>query len=280
MTVRKRPWTRLLLPSFAHGNFVFASDFSQGLITPTMLRTSYALLLVLGLLLLNTDVFAQAQDPNKDPDKDEFIEVSEEPRPLQDIQRLVEYPAEAQRKNIEGRVTVTALINESGQVTKVEVDKSDDPLLTEAAIQAMKRARFSPAMQGKKPIKVWYTQTILFKLNGSRSVDELPRLQTSGAVGEVSGQLPKGSTATKGKAAVLIGKAPALPINIAGATTMELEITVGMYGDVLNVQPVDPAHKAAFTAEAEKIVRALKFLPGEIDNQARMTRTRITFKLK
>jgi TonB family protein len=171
-------------------------------------------------------------------------------------------------------VTVTALINESGQVTKVEVDKSDDPLLTEAAIQAMKRARFTPAMQGKKPIKVWYTQTIIFKLNGVRSVDELPRLHAPTKAADVP--VPTRPT----KSAVLIGKAPALPINIAGATTMELEITVGMYGDVLNVQPVDAAHKAAFTAEAEKIVRALKFLPGEIDNQARMTRTRITFKLK
>lgn len=100
-----------------------------------------------------------------DPDKDEWIEVSEEPKPVQDIQKLVVYPANAQRTNIEGTVTVSALVGEDGKVKKVEVEKSDHPWLDQAAIDAMMKARFTPAKQGDKAVKVWYTQTIRFKLN-------------------------------------------------------------------------------------------------------------------
>jgi periplasmic protein TonB len=100
-----------------------------------------------------------------DPNKDEWIEVSEEPKAIQDIQKLVVYPANAQRTNIEGKVTVSALIGEDGKVKKVEVEKSDHPWLDQAAVDAMMKARFTPAKQGDKAVKVWYTQTILFKLN-------------------------------------------------------------------------------------------------------------------
>lgn len=100
-----------------------------------------------------------------DPNKDEWIEVSEEPKAIQDIQKLVVYPANAQRTNIEGKVTVSALIGEDGRVKKVEVEKSDHPWLDQAAVDAMMKARFTPAKQGDKAVKVWYTQTILFKLN-------------------------------------------------------------------------------------------------------------------
>jgi periplasmic protein TonB len=100
-----------------------------------------------------------------DPNKDDFIDVSEEPKPVQDIQKLVVYPPNAQRTNIEGKVVVSALVGEDGKVKKVEVEKSDHPWLDQAAIEAMMKARFTPAKQGDKAVKVWYTQTIIFKLN-------------------------------------------------------------------------------------------------------------------
>jgi protein TonB len=100
-----------------------------------------------------------------DPSKDDFIDVSEEPKPVQDIQKLVVYPPNAQRTNIEGKVVVSALVGEDGRVKKVEVEKSDHPWLDQAAIEAMMKARFTPAKQGDKAVKVWYTQTIIFKLN-------------------------------------------------------------------------------------------------------------------
>jgi periplasmic protein TonB len=103
-----------------------------------------------------------------DPNKDDWIEVSEEPKPVMDIQKLVVYPDFAKRTGIEGKVTVSALIGEDGRVKKVEVEKSDNNWLEEAAKEAMMKARFTPARQGDKPVKVWYTQTIQFKLNAGQ----------------------------------------------------------------------------------------------------------------
>ena len=82
-----------------------------------------------------------------------------------DIQKLVVYPANAQRTNIEGTVVVSALIVVDGKVRKVEVEKSDHPWLEQAAIEAMQKARFTPAKQGDKAVQIWITYPIRFKLN-------------------------------------------------------------------------------------------------------------------
>jgi periplasmic protein TonB len=99
------------------------------------------------------------------PDKTIWIEYSEEPLPIQDIQSLVEYPLNAKRTNIEGKVMLSALIGEDGRVISVDVEHSDHPWLRQAAVEAMMKARFTPAKQGTEAVKSWYTQTIIFKLN-------------------------------------------------------------------------------------------------------------------
>lgn len=104
-----------------------------------------------------------------EPSKDEFIEVDEEPRPLVDIQRLVVYPPEASRAGIQGSVVVSALIGTDGLVSKVDIEKPDHESLNDAAVSAMKQARFSPAKFRGKSVQVWYTQKILFRLNDNSS---------------------------------------------------------------------------------------------------------------
>jgi protein TonB len=99
-----------------------------------------------------------------DPSPDEFIDVSEEPEPIQPIEKLIQYPEVARRSGLEGKVTVQALIGKDGTVEKVEVLKSDYDLFKDAAIDAMKRAKFTPARQNGTPLKIWITRTINFKL--------------------------------------------------------------------------------------------------------------------
>jgi periplasmic protein TonB len=107
----------------------------------------------------------QASQSSIVPDKTVWIDVSEEPRPIQDVQKIVIYPMNAQRTGIEGSVTLSALIGEDGRVLQVDIDKHAHPWLDQAAVEAMMKMRFTPALQGKEPVKVWYTQTIQFKLN-------------------------------------------------------------------------------------------------------------------
>ena len=97
--------------------------------------------------------------------KDEFIEVTEEPKPLQNIQSLVVYPEKAKKSGKEGKVTFSALIGTDGKVEKVTIDKSDNKIFDQAVIDAVKNAEFKPALGGdKKPVRIWYTNTITFKI--------------------------------------------------------------------------------------------------------------------
>src|SRR5688572_28877902 len=60
------------------------------------------------------------------PSADEFVSVEVEPYPIQDIQSLLEYPEEAKKSGLEGKVILSALIDTNGKVIKVEVDRSDN----------------------------------------------------------------------------------------------------------------------------------------------------------
>jgi periplasmic protein TonB len=110
----------------------------------------------------NLDIKAPVED--KDPSPDDFIDVSEEPHEVQPIEKLIQYPEVARRSGLEGTVTVQALINTDGTVAKVEVLKSDYDLFKDAAVDAMKKAKFTPARQNGTPLKIWITRKIIFKL--------------------------------------------------------------------------------------------------------------------
>lgn len=99
------------------------------------------------------------------PSKDEFIDVQVEPKPVQNIQSLVEYPEVAKRSGVEGKVTASVLIAKDGHVEKVEIEKSDNEIFNQAAITALKKARFTPAIQNGNPVPVWWTVPIVFRLS-------------------------------------------------------------------------------------------------------------------
>jgi TonB family protein len=98
------------------------------------------------------------------PSVDEFVSVEVEPYPITDIQSLVEYPEKAKKAGLEGKVILSALIDTNGKVIKVEVDRSTNPIFEESARKALMKARFSPALQNRKPVKLWYTLPIVYKL--------------------------------------------------------------------------------------------------------------------
>ncbi len=72
------------------------------------------------------------------------------------------YPKEARKENITGSVLVKAFINEKGIVEKTEISKGIDQL-NEAAINAVKKAKFKPAEYKGKPVSVWINLSIDFE---------------------------------------------------------------------------------------------------------------------
>lgn len=67
------------------------------------------------------------------------------PRPL--------YPAEAQRLGISGTVELQVSVDETGSVTSARVVSLPLPLLDEAALEAVYKARFSPAQVRGRPVR-------------------------------------------------------------------------------------------------------------------------------
>jgi len=102
--------------------------------------------------------------PNK-PDRTIFIAVDEDPKPIQDIQSLIQYPEQAKRSNLEGKVTYSALIGIDGRVKDVIIDKSDYDVFRQPVIDALMKARFTPARVDQNPVEVYYSGTISFRLH-------------------------------------------------------------------------------------------------------------------
>jgi TonB family protein len=105
------------------------------------------------------------QEKEREPTPDEFIDVTEEPKPTQNIQSIVQYPETARHGGLEGKVTFSALIGKDGRVEKVNIDKADYDVFKQPVIDAVMKVRFTPARQNQTPVRVWYTQTVSFKLH-------------------------------------------------------------------------------------------------------------------
>ncbi len=73
------------------------------------------------------------------------------------------YPEEAKKAKIEGSVVIRIFINEKGVVTKTSI-KEGIPELNNAAIEAVKKAKFSPAKHKGKKVGIWVPMKINFKL--------------------------------------------------------------------------------------------------------------------
>ncbi len=92
-----------------------------------------------------------------------FQVVEKMPTPIKQVPP--KYPESVKKLGIEGTVVLTAVIDEKGNVIKVEVKKSVFPTLDQAAINALKQWKFEPAQNNGKPVSVWVTQPFVFNLH-------------------------------------------------------------------------------------------------------------------
>jgi protein TonB len=77
----------------------------------------------------------------------------------------VVYPEVAKENNIQGRVIVKFCVTPTGGVDLVSILKGVDPELDAEVVRVVKTLpKFKPGKQGGKPVPVWYTIPIYFKL--------------------------------------------------------------------------------------------------------------------
>lgn len=101
-------------------------------------------------------------------EKDYYSEFDEMPQPvggMKSIQEKIIYPLSAKQSGIEGKVFLTAYINEMGNVVSVKISRGFDKECDEAAMQALLQTKFTPGKKNGKPVKVQVTIPIVFKLN-------------------------------------------------------------------------------------------------------------------
>ncbi len=100
--------------------------------------------------------------------EDEFFVVVEEmPQPIGgigEIQKKIVYPEIAKRTGVEGKVYVLAYVNEQGTVTDAKIMKGIGAGCDEAALDAVKKTKFTPGKQRGKPVKVKVWVPVAFKL--------------------------------------------------------------------------------------------------------------------
>jgi len=114
-----------------------------------------------------------APPPSAPEDEDDgprvrFIAYDEAPEPkggFKAIQRNVIYPEIAKEAGIEGKVVIRAFIDKNGDVGECTVQQGiPNTGLNEAAINAIKKTKFKPAMQRDKPVGVYISIPVIFKL--------------------------------------------------------------------------------------------------------------------
>ena len=97
-----------------------------------------------------------------------FVAYDDPPKPVggfQTIQDNLVYPELAQKAGIQGTVVVQAKISDKGEVidTRIIVPLGNSGC-NEAAVAAIKAAKWEPAKQRDKPVTVWISIPIRFKL--------------------------------------------------------------------------------------------------------------------
>lgn len=116
------------------------------------------ILLLIAVLIVSANVIS-AQD-KKDLDK--------QPMPvggMESILKNVKYPEDAKKDKIEGKVLIRAFINEKGEVTDAKIEQGNNKLLIDAALNAVKATKFTPAELRGKKVKAEVVVPILFKLS-------------------------------------------------------------------------------------------------------------------
>jgi protein TonB len=100
------------------------------------------------------------------PPPDEFVPVEKQPEMILQTQPV--YPQIAKSAGLTGTVWVKALVDKDGNVRQAMVGKSSgSAALDDEAVKAAYKNKFTPGVQNGRPVAVWVTYRVDFKLTDS-----------------------------------------------------------------------------------------------------------------
>ncbi|MEW5843348.1 MAG: energy transducer TonB [Bacteroidota bacterium] len=139
-------------------------------------------LILFALLISFAAMFAQDKAKLQKADESGFIEVDKLPALVSPLKP--EYPQLAKLAGIQGTVYLKLLIDKKGNVEKAKVEQGVKDMLDESALNAAKKAKFTPATMNDKPVKVWVILPVAFKLGVEREDEDVSKKVESGEKGE------------------------------------------------------------------------------------------------
>ena len=109
--------------------------------------------------------------PSENEETPMFVPYDSAPEPIGGqaaMQKNLKYPEIARRAGVEGTVIIQVLIDTKGNVVKTQVARSlGNNGCDEAATLAIKKTKWKPALQRDKPVQVWVSIPVIFKLKES-----------------------------------------------------------------------------------------------------------------
>lgn len=124
-------------------------------------------LLTITLLLCSFITTSDRLELNQDT---EYLTVVDEmPSPVGGLgeiyKQITEYPKIAKATNIQGKVYILAFVNEKGGVDEAKVVKGIGGGCDEAAIEAVKKTKFTPGKVKGQPVKAKFSVAVTFKID-------------------------------------------------------------------------------------------------------------------
>jgi protein TonB len=95
-------------------------------------------------------------------------EADQLPEPVGGIAAIAQnivYPQSAKENKVEGKVIIHAVIDRSGNVTSISVEKSLNPECDKAAADAIKVTKFKPGIKNGETVVSEVSIPIMFKLS-------------------------------------------------------------------------------------------------------------------
>ena len=235
--------------------------------------------------------------PADDPDNPVFevVEVMPEfpdggmPGLMNFLSNNIKYPVNAQKRGVQGRVSVQFIVNADGSISDVGIIRAVDPDLDGEAVRVISTMpKWKPGTQRGKPVRVKYTVPVMFRLPDEDKKEEykpVPKIEETVVVGygtrqespveegqvfEVVEQMPSFPGGPEGLMRY-ISKNIKYPVGAQKAGTqgrVMIEVIIDTNGNVTNPkvsQGVDPL----LDAEAIRVTSNMpKWQPGTQRGQA------------
>ena len=238
-----------------------------------ILSTAVALFCLICPVLLMAQKVSQGSAATQDPRvsvvdeavQEQKVPYDQAPEPTK--QATPKYPAEAMKARTEGTVWTQVWIDESGNVTKATVTKSDAEIFNQPAVDAAMQWKFKPAKKDGKPIAVWVSIPFRFKIMERGEVTDYTKPGSYILVGVMphfpyrvirqhpylTGQAPSPTTNWYPESAIKDG--------FEGMVT--LDVTVSATGNVERVV-VSNAAREDLDSAAVRLARTLLFTPAQM----------------